>query len=190
MGVVKGAGRLALRPESRWDSLHEWRRRLGGEPALPPGPVRTLLVICHGNICRSPFGATLLASRLPGREVRSAGLGAGDGDPATDTARSVSRRWSLSLEDHRSRPMTGADAEWADLILGMEGRHATQVARRWPGARERVRLLGHFLAAPPYGIRDPWGESEGVFEGTFQRIEQAVERLVSLLGEPEGGAGG
>ena len=77
------------------------------------------------------------------------------------------------------------DFSWADLILGMQGRHAVEIARRWPQARARTRLLGDFLASPPYGIHDPWGETEDVLARTLDQIAAAVDRFATLLEEQQ-----
>lgn len=179
--AIKTAGRMVLRPEARQDARHEWGRRLRGEPALPgPAPTR-VLVVCHGNLCRSPYAAARLARRAPALEVRSGGLGAGGGDPADATARRVAAARGLSLEAHRTEVLDAEQVEWAELILAMEGRHVAAIARRWPGAEARTRVLGHFLPAPPYQIADPWGRPEACFHETFERIDRALERLLDLL---------
>ncbi|HVH18406.1 MAG TPA: low molecular weight protein-tyrosine-phosphatase, partial [Myxococcota bacterium] len=135
------------------------------------------LVLCHGNICRSPFAAALLPARLPNLEVRSAGLQAADGDPADATAASCAQRRGISLAAHRSARVDAESLAWADLILVMQGAHVAEIASRWPQHRARVRLLGDFLAGPPYLLPDPWGREEQIFEQVFTRVAEAVERL-------------
>src|SRR5262245_59034382 len=101
----------------RQDLAHEWRRRFAGEPALPPPPISRVLVICSGNICRSPFAAAALAQRVPGLEVRSSGLAAGDAAPADPTAVRVAASLGFDLTQHRSRPLSPADLAEPDLVL-------------------------------------------------------------------------
>jgi protein-tyrosine phosphatase len=173
--------RLALSPTTRQDARHELRRRVRGEPSLPDGRLDRLLVLCHGNICRSPFAAALLAARLPTRDVRSAGLQAGEGSPADPMAVVCARRMGVALTQHRSARASAEALAWADLIVVMQGCHAAAIAREWPQFRGRVRLLGDYLSAPPYLLPDPWGEAEAVFERVFTRIKAAVERLVSRI---------
>lgn len=182
--AIRVVGRLARGAEARQDALHDWRRRLGGEPDLPPGPIERVLVLCHGNVCRSPFAAALLAARLPQVEVRSAGLAAGGSDAAAPLARALAGRWGVSLDVHRTALLEASDLAWADLVLGMEGRHAVEIARRWPEARDKTHLLGHFLPEPPYTIDDPWGRSEQLFVHTFERVHAAVERLALRISGP------
>lgn len=169
--------RLARSAAARDDARHEWRRRLRGEPPLPAGPLRRLLVLCHGNICRSPFAAALLAARIPDREVRSAGLQAGEGSPADPVAVACAARMGVSLTQHRSRRVCGEVLAWADLILVMQGSHVAWIEREWPQFAARVRMLGDFLPAPPHLLPDPWGERDEVFDHVFSRLTSAVEGL-------------
>lgn len=174
-------GALVRLPEERENALHEWRRRLRGEPGLPPGPVGRVLVICLGNICRSPFAEGLLASRNPALAVRSAGFIAGARDSADPAALRVAARFGVDLAPHETRRLAAEDVDWADLILAMEGHHAGRLTRLYPHGGPKTRLLGDFLPSPPFTIRDPWGLGEDVFVATFQRIEAAVARVSARL---------
>lgn len=166
--------------DERRDLAWEWRRRITGEPELP-APIGRVLVVCYGNICRSPFAERLLARACPGLEVRSAGFAAGGGDPAEPQAIEVAAEFGIDLSDHVARRFDRAEADWADLILGMTGRHHGMVVDRWPDRAERVRLLGDALDSPPYGLEDPWGQPAEVFRAVYRRIERATERLVARI---------
>jgi len=163
--------------------VHEWRRRLAGEPPLPPPPIARVLVVCHGNICRSPFAATVLAGRIPALEVRSGGLAANDAAPADPTAVRVAARLGHDLSGHRSRALSRADLEDPHLVLVMEAAQAAAFRARAPKLARRVYLLGDFLATPPFDIADPWGCPEEVFERIFAQIDAALERLTQRLAE-------
>ncbi|MGH7822006.1 MAG: low molecular weight phosphotyrosine protein phosphatase [Candidatus Binatia bacterium] len=178
---LRSVARLALSPTARHDARHELRRRFRGEPRLPDGPLDRLLVLCHGNICRSPFAAARLAARMPNREVRSAGLHAGEGNPADPMAVACAHRMGVALTQHRSVRASIQTLAWGDLILVMQGSQAAEIAREWPQFRSRVRLLGDYLPAPPYSLPDPWGEQEPVFDRVFTRIDAAVERLAARI---------
>ena len=169
----------------RENARYEVARLLAGEPALPAA-VERVVVICQGNICRSPFAAALLARALPELEIRSAGLAASGGDPAEPGAIRVATEHGLDLRGHRSTRMDAALADWAQLILGMEGHHVYGVARRWPEAQGKTRIVGDFAARVPRLIPDPWGLPDEVFRDTFGRIAAAVDGLAGRL-RREGG---
>lgn len=172
----------ALRSSAeRQDLTHELRRRMRGEPALPDGPIRRIMVICHGNICRSPFAERHLAVHCPGIEIRSAGLEAGEGDPAQPGALRIAAGFDIDLSDHAAHRLDSKDMDWADLVIGMTGRHQATVQRRWPQGRAKVRLLGDYLPDTPHAIEDPWGQDDAVFLAIFQRIALANQRISSLV---------
>ena len=183
--MLRHLGRLIVSPKARANALHERRRRRRGEPAFPAGPIRRVVIICLGNICRSPFAGELLASLRPSLSVRSRGLAAGEGAPAEPAALRVAARFGIDLSSHQARLLVADDVLWADLILAMEGHHLASLARDWPRQKLEARLLGDFLPEPPFTIRDPWGQSDDFFELTFQRIADAVGRL-SLRLEAKG----
>jgi protein-tyrosine phosphatase len=178
---VRRVGRLLVSASERDNARHEWKRRRQGEPELPADPVERILVVCHGNICRSPFAEGLLASRHPMRRVRSAGLQANAGCPSEPAARRAAARFGVDLGSHAARALEADDVAWADLILGMEGHHAVRLARLWPPAAARTRLLGDFLPSPPFTIHDPWGRDDEFFDRVFERIAVAAEQLSTRL---------
>jgi len=178
---IRSAGRIALSPRARSDALHEWRRRSRGEPELDAAAIRRVLVICHGNICRSPFAGRLLAARTPDLEVRSAGLEAVEGRPAEDAALRAALAFGVDLAGHSAHRMNAEDAAWADLILGMEGHHIAGVERAWPIGKGKTFSLGDFLERPPHRIDDPWGREDAFFQLTFDRIGRATDRLAERL---------
>lgn len=178
---LRPLARLVRHASVRHDALHELRRRLRGEPPLPEGAVRRVLVVCHGNVCRSPFGEVLLAVLRPELDVRSAGLHAADGSPADPSAMRCAERMGVSLAEHRSRKVDAELLSWADLVLVMQGAHVAEIARAWPDSRARVRLLGDFLPHAPFGLPDPWGEDDAVFDSVFTRVRMAVEALAARI---------
>ncbi len=104
-----------------------------------------MLVVCVGNICRSPTRERLLKRALPEKRIASAGLGALKGDLADQTASEVAARHGLSLEGHNAQQLTASMCRDFDLILVMEKRHIEQVNRIDPAARGKTMLLGHWL---------------------------------------------
>lgn len=175
---VRQAARIATQEQARVNTLHDWRRRIRGEPAIPPG-ARRVVVLCHGNICRSPFAGLLLAARTD-FEVITAGLEAREGDPAQPGALRTAPRFQIDLADHQAHKLVAEDIDWADWLLGMEGHHVARMISRFPEAAAKAGSLGDFVPKAPYLISDPWGQSDEVFEETFSLIEQAVARVAAV----------
>ena len=149
---------------------------------------RELLVICHGNICRSPFAAAVLQSRLhsTGITIHSAGF-LGEGRPAPAHAITAARARGVDLSSHRSRLLVPSLLRSADLIIVMEGAHRTMLRNDFGIPDRRILFLGDLDPGPPdaRGIRDPWDLSLAVFEEVYARIERCVTALARLLIEGE-----
>ena len=104
----------------------------------------TVLVVCTGNIARSPMGEALLRAHLTARgssaRVHSAGTLAWDG-PATDAAVRAMAERGLDLSAHHSQPLTAALVGDADLILAMTRSHVWGVQAFDPDAAARTFLV-------------------------------------------------
>ncbi len=140
--------------------------------------LRHILVVCTGNICRSPAAAGLLAAQVDG-DVESAGIHAPIGHRADVRAMRLAERYGVSLYKHRARQLTRQMCSRSDLILVMERGHISDVANLAPEARGKTLLLGHWLDRAE--IADPWQESDSRFEQIFAQIEHAVCRWASVL---------
>ncbi|HEX4777894.1 MAG TPA: protein-tyrosine-phosphatase [Acidimicrobiia bacterium] len=103
-----------------------------------------VLVICTGNICRSPMGEALLRHHLETRgvaaRVHSAGTMRWNG-PATDEAVDALRDYGLDLSPHRSRSLTPGLVDATDLVLGMTRTHVDFVTTRCPDAAGKTFMV-------------------------------------------------
>lgn len=134
--------------------------------------MRNILVVCVGNICRSPLGERLLRSRAPGLVITSAGVGALVGKPADATATKVALRHGVSLDGHSARQFTPALGAAADLILVMEPGHRAQITREAPQISGKTMLFDHWTGAK--GIADPYQMSEDFHEEVFKQVDAAA----------------
>ncbi|WP_312055480.1 protein tyrosine phosphatase [Pantoea brenneri] len=141
--------------------------------------ITSVLVVCVGNICRSPTGERLFKRALPNTQVSSAGLGALVGRPADQTASDVAAAHGLSLEGHQAQQLTAEMCRNVDLILVMEKRQIEQVNRIDPAARGKTMLLGHWLNQRE--IADPYRKSREAFEEVYGLLENATQKWVNVL---------
>ena len=135
--------------------------------------IKTVLVVCVGNICRSPLVERLLQAHAPHLSVSSAGIGALVGKPADATASEVAALQGVSLDGHVARQFTAALGQAADLILVMEPGHKAQIARETPQLSGKTMLLDHWSGSK--GIADPYKKSSECHKLVFDQIETAAK---------------
>ncbi len=142
---------------------------------------KRILVICKGNICRSPFAeAYLRRYGGPDLEVQSAGHYPAEGRESPEAAREAARRFGLDLASHRSRIVTNELADWADLILIFEPEQKRAVGSAFPGARKKMHYAGAIGPGRKPAIRDPWGGGVDEFVSVYREIEEALDTLLAV----------
>ncbi len=140
----------------------------------------SVLVVCTGNICRSPTAERRLRQLLPGKKIDSAGVGALVDHEADPQAVAIAEQHGLSLEGHKGKQFTADLARRYDLILVMEQSHVEQVTRQVISARGKTLLLGHWLDKKE--IPDPYRKSDEAFEHVYQLIDKACQSWSKKLG--------
>lgn len=144
----------------------------------------SVLVVCVGNICRSPLGERALRQGLPGMTVTSAGLGAVVGSAADETAARVAAEAGVDLGGHVARQLTAEIGGGHDLILVMEPGHLAEVRRRHPHLAGRTMLFDHWSGAR--GIADPYRMPEAFHREARDQILTATKAWVNRLGKKAG----
>ena len=155
-----------------------------------PANIRNILFVCAGNICRSPMAewhlkALLWENPITGMQVGSAGLIALPGNSASFNAVRVARENSVSLEEHKARPITTELIDNADLVLVMESHQGHELITDHPQASEKILLLRHFAryGSRERGISDPYGRNLEAYRFCFEDIKECVESLYEWLVE-------
>lgn len=159
-----------------------------------------ILVVCLGNICRSPTAEFLLKQRLPNKHIASAGLKAmihranestpdiaGKGWDMDKTARTIAERNGLVCATHQAQLLTRELISQYDLILVMEQAQRSQIAERYPEAHAKTMLLGQWLDSESTGgshskeIPDPYKKSDEVYQHVYQLIDAATAAWAKKL---------
>ncbi len=142
---------------------------------------KSILVVCVGNICRSPTGEALLKGKLEGRgiEVSSAGLGALVGKPVDATAAEVMAAAGYHLPDHQARQLTPDMLRAADLVLAMEQKHLESIHSMAPEARGKTFLFGKW--SDNREVPDPYRQQLPAFEHVFRLLDEAATAWLPYL---------
>ena len=152
---------------------------------MPEVPIKSLLVVCAGNICRSPMAEALFRRRLTDRSpldqitVGSAGTIAYNGNlPCADSVEVMHERFGIDISAHRAQ--TVQRAEPADLVLTMDRRTTAEVEAL--GIDAPVRMLGDFVGTGEE-VDDPYGRSRKAYRQAADRIERLVDAAIAKLAE-------
>lgn len=174
--LTHGARRLRDR------SLHRCRRWSAlRQLAQNPRP-RTVLFVCHANICRSPYAEAVARSLLPADiAIRSAGF-VGPDRLSPPEAVAVAGERGLDLAAHRSQLITADHLRTSDVVLVMDPEQRRRLVSLQPALSARVVLLGDLDPEPvaQRAVQDPVEQPAAVFRSCYDRIDRCVGVLATL----------
>ena len=167
-------------------------------PSVPLNP-RSVLFVCKGNICRSPF-AERIAQRIAAERglehmmFGSAGVRAPVPLSPPEGAVRAAERFGVDLGSHRSQPISAELVATWDMIVVMEVWQLDALRKSALGIRDRLFLLSSMGGAKApkttgysaVNIEDPYGGSLEGFVGCFERIERCIRGFFQDIGRRGG----
>ncbi|UPG87764.1 low molecular weight phosphotyrosine protein phosphatase [Luteibacter aegosomatis] len=139
-----------------------------------------ILIVCVGNICRSPTAEYVLRHRLGDRaRIGSAGLSAMVGYPVEPTALALLREHGIDGEAHRARQLDARLLRESDLVLAMERSHVDTIRRLAPESSGKVSMMDRWLGGK--GIPDPYRQQRRAFEHVYELIDESVNSWLPYL---------
>jgi protein-tyrosine-phosphatase len=143
----------------------------------------SVLVMCYGNICRSPFAGSLLGRLATNKVVTSAGtyLKANRKSPreAVEAATSL----GIDLTNHCSRVATEKELKLIDLIIVFDRKNWLEIRSICPEVMQRVAYLGAADPNEQLEVPDPFGHGIEEFDECYGRVQRLVERLARSIPE-------
>lgn len=144
--------------------------------------MNSILVVCEGNICRSPMAAALLAHALPRAVVSSRGLRAVTGAPAHPDAATLMRQRGLDLGSHRAVQLTPADCQAADLVLAMDTAQRRHLECLCPVAHGRIFRIGEYIGR---NVPDPYNRPMAAFREALELIDRSIAAWLPRIAPQE-----
>ena len=139
-----------------------------------------VLVVCYGNIYRSPLVEYLLKhnSNGGGLEVKSAGFFEKEGRGCAEEYLELLSKRGYDLAAHRSKKITDDDISWADIIIIMDRKNWDLMNEMSSSALEKTLWIGAFSPHMSVEVVDPYGLGE---EATVTVIEQLERCVVDII---------
>ncbi|MGI4811988.1 MAG: low molecular weight protein-tyrosine-phosphatase [Janthinobacterium lividum] len=139
--------------------------------------LQNLLIVCTGNICRSPMGMAILQRLLPAVTVTSAGTNALIGAQADPLAVELIQQHGLDLTMHRGKQIDADTARRADLILVMEKYHKVFIESRYVFAQGKTFLIR------PEDLPDPYMRGIHAFQEAYAVLEESMDQWAKKLAQ-------
>lgn len=133
--------------------------------------IHNILVVCIGNICRSPMAEYFLKQEFPHLQIESAGISGLVGHAADAKASRCMQRLGIDMSSHVARKLNAELVKKADLILVMSQNQQKHVEQTWPFAKGKTFRLGHWQAK---NVADPYQHDQAVFDETCQLIQACI----------------
>jgi len=157
------------------------------EIGVNPEAIGTILIVCTGNICRSPMAEGVLRDRFRSSgmdhiRLESAGIHGWDSQRPTLQAVQACRGIGVDIGDLRSSPINRQMVEAAALILAMERHHIEKIQEWFNVESAKLHLLGEFYPENPgMEIPDPYGLSTAYYRKILDLICRCANGLVRQL---------
>ena len=133
--------------------------------------IASVMLVCIGNICRSPMAEGLLRQQLPALRVYSSGVGAMVGLPATDDSVELLKGLDVDISAHRAQQINAFLPQSANLILTAELAQKQHIERQYPQSRGRVFRICEQLRQD---IPDPYRRDLSQYEESLALIQQGI----------------
>lgn len=144
---------------------------------------KNVLVLCYGNIYRSPFIAARLSVLLAdsGWKVDSAGFHEKEGRFCDPGFVHLAAAYGADLSAHRSKHISEHDANWADAIVIMDGKNRLMLDDLEPETAKKAVWIGAWLPGLRPDVFDPYGLPNERVREIADRLSDAATSLASEL---------
>ena len=142
-----------------------------------------VLMVCLGNIFRSPLAHGILESKAPKDwYIDSAGTSGWHEGERPDTRSIITAKGrGLTIDQQRSRPFLAEDFERFDVIFAMDSSNYTNITRLAPdeASKAKVRLImNEAYPGENRQVPDPYTGGQRGFEDVYDMLDLAIEKFL------------
>jgi len=148
-----------------------------------------ILMVCLGNICRSPLAEGILRKKVKdnglGWEVESAGTSHWhQGERPDPRSIYTASQHGLDITDQRARQLRPDDLQAYDLILAMDESNHRDILRfaKTEAEQRKVKRILEYSDTPNKNVPDPYWDDDG-FEKVYRMLDEACDALISAHGK-------
>ncbi|HJX22947.1 MAG TPA: low molecular weight protein arginine phosphatase [Candidatus Bathyarchaeia archaeon] len=148
---------------------------------------KKILIVCTGNMCRSPMAEAILKEMLAergegGPEVTSAGTDALMGGRATGLAMETMRDEGIDITGFKSKPVDEMLIRESELVLTMTLKQKEEILSRHPNAKGKVFTLKEFAGeCGELDIEDPYGPDRDRYRMCVREIKDNLRKALPRL---------
>lgn len=146
-----------------------------------------ILMVCLGNICRSPLAEGILQSKLPKTNflVDSAGTGGWhSGEQPDKRSVQIAKKYGIDISSQRARQFSTSDFEKFDYIYVMDNSNYRNVIALAPDqqAKSKVKMIMNELFEDEnVDVPDPYYGMENGFENVFRMLDEVCTEIAEKL---------
>lgn len=146
-----------------------------------------ILMVCLGNICRSPLAEGILKSKVDSSKVFVDSAGTGHwhvGNEPDKRSIAVGKKYNIDITNQRGRQFTARDFENFDLIYVMDNSNKENVLALAENdfQKRKVKLiLDEIFPGENVDVPDPYLGGNAGFENVFKMLDEACEEIARRL---------
>ena len=147
---------------------------------------KKVLMVCLGNICRSPLAEGILKSKV-GKDVivDSAGTaGYHVGDLPDQRSIAVANKHNVDLTDQRARKISQSDLDEYDLIYAMDQENYDNLRRMAKNDEQRNKInmiMNELYPNENIDVPDPYYGGDHGFEHVYAMLDEATDKILEKL---------
>jgi len=148
-----------------------------------------ILMVCLGNICRSPLAEGILASKLPADKFRVDSAGTGDyniGGCPDPRSISIAKKNGIDISFQKARQFTAQDFKDFDKIYVMDHSNYNNVVAQAPDEKSKNKvclILDELFPNENVDVQDPFFGLKDGFENVYELLDEVCEVIAKKLQE-------